>query len=139
MKRIVAAVITIALALSAFLPSTAQAMPASWKGSEIVTKAGVTYRLRKSDHVAAVVRVRKAKATIPAEVKHKGRWYEVRAIWDGAIPKSQKSLTIHADLECCEDADLWRVPKVMVTRKGMHRWLKRTGANVSKISCKGCE
>jgi hypothetical protein len=119
------------------IPRPAAALPISWRGSKVVTQAGVTYRVRDKDRAAVVVRVHKSRATIPAEIRHRGKWYEVRAIWPGAL-RGVKSMTIHADLETCEDARLWKIP-VRVTRAGMYRWLHRTGAAVKLIHCEGCK
>lgn len=136
MKRTTTIFVLIALLIALF-PRPAHAMPNSWRDSKVVTQAGVTYRVRSKDRAAVVIKVRKQRATIPAEIKYHGRWYEVRAIWPGAL-KGVKSITIHADLETCEDACLWRIT-VKVTRAGMYRWLHRTGADVSMIHCKHCK
>lgn len=125
------------LTIFALFPRPAAALPNSWQGTRTVTQSGVTYRVRSKDRAAVVIKVRKQRATIPAEIKYRGRWYEVRAIWPGAL-KGVKAITIHADLETCEDARLWKIP-VKVTRAGMYRWLRRTGANVTLIHCEGCK
>lgn len=137
MKRF-AKVLAIVLFIAATIfPTHAHAMPNSWRGTKTVTQAGITYRVRSKDRAAVVIKVRKQRATIPVEIKYHGKWYEVRAIWPGAL-KGVKAITIHADLETCEDARLWRIP-VKVTRVGMYRWLHRTGADVSMIHCKHCK
>lgn len=136
MKRFAKVFVLFALFITIF-PVRAHALPNSWRGTKTVTQSGVTYRVRSKDRAAVVIKVRKQRATIPAEIKYKGRWYEVRAIWPGAL-KGVKSITIHADLETCEDARLWKIP-VKVTRAGMYRWLYRTGADVSMIHCKHCK
>lgn len=136
MKRTTILALLVALFIALF-PARAHALPNSWRGTKTVTQAGVTYRVRNRDRAAVVVKVRKQRATIPAEIKYRGRWYEVRAIWPGAL-KGVKAITIHADLETCEDARLWKIP-VKVTRAGMYRWLHRTGANVALIHCEGCK
>ena len=135
MKR--TTILALLFTILVLIPRPAHALPVSWRDSKVVTQAGVTYRVRSKDLAAVVVRVRKTRATIPAEIKYHGRWYEVRAIWPGAL-KSVKTIAIHADLETCEDARLWKIP-VKVTRAGMYRWLHRTGANVSMIHCKHCK
>lgn len=139
MRRIINTILA-ALLMAAILPATAHAMPKAWRGSHRVTQAGVTYRVTTihGERVAVVTRIHRKDATIPAEIKRGGRWYEVRAIWDGAIPRKCRRVTIHADLECCEDGRLWSVG-VRVTRKGMYRWLHRTGAHVTLIRCDECE
>ena len=134
MKRIIR-VLTIALVIVTILATPAHALPNRWKGTPKFTRAGVTYRVK--DHDAVVVKTKGKRVTIPAEIKYRGKFYEVRAIWPGAL-KGVRSMTIHADLECCEDARLWRIP-VKVTRKGMYKWLRRTGANVTKITCPDCK
>lgn len=136
MKRTTIFALLVALFIALF-PVHAHALPNSWRGTKTTTQAGVTYRVRSKDRAAVVIKVRKQRATIPAEIKYKGRWYEVRAIWPGAL-KGARSITIHADLETCEDARLWRIP-VKVTRAGMYKWLRRTGANVTLIHCEGCK
>ena len=133
MKRIIR-VLTIALVIVTILATPAHALPNRWKGTPKFTRAGVTYRVK--GHDAVVVKTKGKRVTIPAEIKYRGKWYEVRALWDGSL-KGVKRVTIHADLETCEDARLWKIP-VKVTRKGMYKWLKRTGANVSLIHCDGC-
>lgn len=125
----------IALLLALAMPHKADALPVAWRGTPRFTQAGVTYRVR--GHSAVVVRTRGKRVCIPAEIKCHGKWYEVRAIWSGAL-KGARVVTIHADLETCEDARLWKI-QVRVTRRGMYRWLHETGANVKKINCKHCK
>ena len=132
---IVCAVIAVLLALT--MPRKADAMPIAWRFTRTTTHNGVTYRVRDGDHVAVVIRTSRRNVTIPAEVKAFGKWYEVKAIWDGSL-RGVKKVTIHADLETCEDARLWKIP-VRVTRRGMYRWLRKTGANVRKVYCKHCK
>lgn len=126
----------IAIIVTLLTPARADALPVAWRNSRVVTKGAITYRVK--GHTAVVIRVRR-NATIPAEIKKGGRWYEVRAIWPNSIAKRVTKLTIHADLECCEDGRLWSLKRVTVTRKGMYRWLKRTGANVTRIHCPYCK
>lgn len=132
---IVCAIIAAALALA--MPRDAHALPKAWQGTPTFTKAGITYRVK--GHAAVVVKTSGKRVNIPAEIKYKGKWYEVRAIWSGAL-KGAKVVTVHADLETCETARLWsKSVQVRVTRAGMYKWLKRTGCNVTRIHCSGCE
>lgn len=136
MKRIVP---IIALFLVLLVPSRADAVPVKWRGTPRFTRAGITYRVHDGMHAAVVVKTNGRRVNVPAEIKYHGKWYEVRAIWPGAL-KGARLVTIHADLECCESTRLWSTKvRVRVTRKSMYRWLKRTGANVSRIHCDGCE
>ena len=136
MKRIIAALL---LFIALFIPNRADALPVAWRGTPKFERGGITYRVRDDLHAAVVVKTHGKRVCIPAEVKYHGKWYEVRAIWSSAL-KGAKSVTIHADLETCESARLWSPSvRVKVTRKGMYRWLKSTGANVTRIRCKGCE
>lgn len=134
---IVCAIITLFLALA--MPTRADAMPVKWRNTPTTTQAGVTYRIHDGMHAAAVVKTSGARVNIPAEVRYRGKWYRVRAIWPDAL-KGAKKVTIHADLESCESGRLWsKKVQVSVTRAGMYRWLKRTGANVKRIHCAGCK
>ena len=134
---ITCAIITVVLAIT--MPREADALPVAWRGTPKFTRAGVTYRVRDDIHAAVVVRTKDKRVTIPAEVKHGGKWYEVRAIWPEAL-KGARVVTIHADLECIESARVWAPDvKVRVTRTGMYRWLKRTGANVTRVRCPHCK
>lgn len=134
MKRVP---IILAVLIALLAPSTANAMPKAWRGTPSFTRSGITYRVK--GHSAVVTRTSGRNVTIPAEIKYHGKWYEVRAIWPGAL-KGAKTVTIHADLETCESARLWsKSVRVRVTRTGMYRWLKATGANVTRIHCDGCE
>lgn len=136
MKRIIP---IIALFIALFIPNRADALPVAWRGTPKFERGGITYRVRDDLHAAVVVRTRGKRVCIPAEIKHGGKWYRVRAIWPGAL-KGAKTVTIHAELETCESARLWSPSvRVRVTRKGMYRWLHRTGANVTRIHCSECE
>lgn len=125
----------LAILVAVLMPTKADALPNRWKGTPRLTRAGVTYRVE--GHDAVVVKTRGERVMIPAEVKYRGKWYEVRALWDGSL-KGVKRITIHADLETCEDARLWKIP-VRVSRRGMFKWLRRTGANVTKFTCPDCK
>lgn len=145
LKRVMHCVVTaivctiIAALLAIAMPHKADALPTTWRGTPVFTKHGVTYRVHDGMHAAVVTRTKGKRVNIPAEIKYHGKWYEVRAIWPGAL-KGARVVTIHADLETCETARLWSPSvKVRVTRYGMWRWLLRTGANVSKIHCDGCK
>ena len=132
---VVCAIITVLLAL--VLPHEAHAIPKSWQGTPQFTQGGITYRVK--GHDAVVTKTKGKNVTIPAEVRYKGRWYEVRNVWSGAL-KGAKTVTIHADLDGCESPQLWRKGvRVRVTRTGMYRWLKSTGCKVTRIHCEGCE
>lgn len=136
-KKLVTIFVFVALLIAA-VPARAYALPVRWRGTPKFERGGITYRVHDGMHSAVVVKTRGKRVFIPAEIKYKGKWYEVRAIWPGAL-KGARRVTIHADLECCETGRLWSPKvKVRVTRKGMYRWLKRTGANVTLIHCDGC-
>ena len=135
LTAIVCAIIAVLLALT--MPRDAHAIPKSWRNAPQFTQGGVTYRVRGWQ--AVVVKTNGKRVNIPAEVKYRNKWYEVRAIWSTAL-KGAKTITIHADLETCETARLWsKNVQVRVTRTGLYRWLKRTGANVRRIHCEGCK
>lgn len=123
---------TILMLVAILVPRTANALPKSWNDSRTKTIAGVTYRYRKSDHAAVVIRTRGKSVTIPREVRIGRRFYEVKNIWQGGINRKCRRITIHADLESCEDGRLWQV-KVYVTNRGVYHWLHDTGANVRYI------
>lgn len=141
MRRIMHCVATavacaiIALLLALAMPRKADAIPVAWRATPRFTQNGITYRVKGWD--AVVVKTSRRNVTIPAEVRYKDRWYEVRAIWDGAL-KGVRRVTIHADLETCEDARLWKIP-VRVSRYGVFKWLKRTKADVTKFKCPHCK
>ena len=129
----------IAAILAIAMPHKADALPLAWRGTPVFTKSGVTYRVHDGMHSAVVVRPKGKQVNIPAEIKYHGKWYEVRAIWPGAL-KGARVVTIHADLETCETARLWSPSvRVRVTRLGMLFWLMRTGANVQLHWCWGCK
>lgn len=111
--------------------SQAEALPVDWRGTTKVTQHHVTYRIRKSDRVAVVVRTTGKSVRIPYAIRHRGVTYKVRNIWSEAL-RGAKVVRIEANLEGCESARLWKT-KVHVTRKGMYRWLKRTGADVRLV------
>lgn len=135
MKR--ATILALLFTILVLIPRPAHALPNYWKGTPTFTRGGLTYRVK--GHDAVVVKTSRRNVTIPAEVRYKGRWYEVRNVWTGAL-KGARSVTIHADLDGCESGTLWkRGVRVYVTRKGMYRWLHRTGANVTLIHCEGCK
>lgn len=127
--------IALALAICAAISSPAHAIPATWRGTPRFTRENVTYRVR--GHDAVVVATRGKRVTIPAEVRFRGKWYEVKNVWPGAL-RGARVVTIHADLDGCDCQRLWRV-RVRVTRRGMYRWLKSTDAHVTKIHCSDCE
>ena len=133
MKR--STILALLFTILVLIPRPAHAIPNRWKGTPRFQRAGITYRV--SGHDAVVVKTSRRNVTIPAEIKYRGKWYEVRAIWDGSL-RGVRRVTIHADLETCEDARLWRIP-VRVTRRGMYKWLRRTGADVRLIHCEGCK
>ena len=135
LTAIVCAIIAVLLALA--MPHDAHAMPKAWRNALQFTQGGVTYRVRGWQ--AVVIKTSGKRVNIPAEVKYRNKWYEVRSIWSGAL-KGTKTITIHADLDSCESAQLWKKGvQVRVTRYGMYKWLKRTGASVRRIHCEGCE
>lgn len=135
LTAIICGIIAVLLALA--MPRNAHAIPKAWRNTPQFTQSGVTYRVKGWS--AVVVKTSGGRVNIPAEVKYHGKWYEVRAIWSTAL-KGAKTITIHADLETCETARLWsKNVQVRVTRYGMYKWLKRTGCNVKRIHCSGCE
>lgn len=109
-------------------PSQAEAVPRDWRGTTKVTQHHVTYRLRKSDKVAVVVKTNGKHIRIPSTVKHDGKTYKVRNIWTTAL-KGAKVVRIEANLEGCDCRRLWKV-KVHVTKKDIYQWLSHSGANV---------
>lgn len=111
--------------------SKAEALPVDWRGTTKVTQRHVTYRIRRSDKVAVVVRTTGRSVRIPYAIRHRGVTYKVRNIWPEAL-RGAKVVRIEADLDGCESARLWKA-KVQVTRRGMYRWLKRTGADVRLV------
>lgn len=135
LTAIVCAIIAAMLALA--MPHNAHAMPKAWRNTPTVTQNGVTYRVRGWQ--AVVIKTNGRQVNIPAEIKYRNKWYEVKSIWSTAL-KGAKTITIHADLDSCESAQLWKKSvQVRVTRTGIYRWLKKTGANVRRIHCSGCE
>ena len=139
MHCIVTAIVStlIALAIALAFPHDAHAMPRAWRNAPTTTQQGITYRVKGT--TAVVTSTKGANVSIPAEIKYRGRWYEVKAIWGGAL-KGARVVTIHADLETCESSRPWvKGVKVRVTRAGMYRWFKSTGANVTRIHCSSCK
>lgn len=112
-------------------PSQAEALPRSWRNTTMVTQHGVTYRIRKSDKAAVVVKTNGKRVCIPSTVKHDGKTYKVRNIWTTAL-KGAKVIRLEANLEGCDCRRLWKV-KVYVTQKDMYKWLSKTGANVHLV------
>ena len=134
MKRIYKlTIIALLVALvSVAIPARAYAIPKRWRDAPTVTQDGATYRYR--DGVAVVTKLPNRKeVTVPYSIKAKGKTYAVRAIWDGAIGSKTKKITLHANLDTCEDERLWsKQIKVRATDASTYKWLKRTGANVTK-------
>lgn len=123
--------LSVLVVLFATPASQAEALPVDWRGTTKVTQHHVTYRVRKSDKVAVVVRTTGRSVRIPYAIRHRGVTYKVRNVWSEAL-RGAKVVRIEADLDGCESARLWKV-KVQVTRRGMYRWLKRTGADVHLV------
>lgn len=123
--------LSVLIALLAAPASQAEALPRSWRNTTIVTQHGVTYRVRKSDKVAVVVKTKGKHVRIPSTVKHDGRTYRVRNIWSSAL-KGCKVVYIKANLEGCDCARVWHI-KVYVAHRSMLRWLRDTGADVERL------
>lgn len=139
MRKFTAVVVTILVAL-ALAPSEARAIPRPWRNTPTVTVGGNTYRVRDKGHVAVLVKTRGTSVTIPREIRARGKYYEVRGVWDTALRGARK-VEIHAKLECCESPQLWRKGvRVRVTDRGVYQWLKRTGVrDLQLIRCKYCK
>lgn len=111
--------------------SQAEPLPRDWRGTTKVTQHHVTYRIRKSDGIAVVVRTTGSNVRIPYAIRHRGATYKVCNIWSEAL-RGAKVIRIEADLDGCESARLWQTT-VRVTRRDMYRWLSRTGADVCLV------
>lgn len=129
-KLVVLLSMLVAFLSFAAAPSKAEALPADWHDTTVITKNHVTYRLR-NDGIAVVTKTRGKLVVIPKCVRHDGKTYKVRNIWTTAL-KGAKVVRLEANLEGCDCRRLWKV-KVRVTRKGMYRWLSQTGANVRLV------
>lgn len=135
MRKTIGTILTITLLVA--LTSVAYAAPRDF--TKTCKRDGITYAVSPKLKAAVVKRMpNRKRVTIPAEVRVGGKWYEVRAVWDSAIPKRVRTITIHADLETIEDGRAWHV-NLRVTRKGMYKWLKGTGAHVTRTHCTHCE
>ena len=126
----------IAAILAIAMPHEADAIPVVWRGTPQFTQKGVTYQVR--GWKAVVVKTHGKEVKIPAEVKYRGRWYEVRQMWSTSL-KGATKVVIHAELEGCDAWRLWRIKKVYVTHEDMYNWLKEGGAHVKLISCEACD
>ena len=133
----------IALLLALAMPHEADAIPAKFRNCPRVTKTYVkkvhvtrtkvkkvpykiTYLLYRD--AAIVTRTKGKDITIPYSVKHCGRRYIVRAIWDGALSdKRLCKIDLKAFLETCEDDSLFvrdaRNIEITVHRDSDFKWL----------------
>lgn len=111
--------------------SQTEALPVDWRSTTKVTQHHVTYRIRRSDKVAVVVRTTGRNVRIPYAIRHRGVTYKVRNIWPEAL-RGARVVRIEADLDGCESARLWQTT-VHVTRRDMYSWLIRTDADVRLV------
>lgn len=124
----IATAITIALAS---IPTTAQAMPTRYRNSDTTTVNGTHYIITGKQAIIDKLANRRT-VTVPKTIKHNGRRYSVRAIWDGAIRKTTKSIKLDADLDTLEDVNVWsRRVSVKTSDKSTYKWLHDGGAKVT--------
>lgn len=125
-----------ALAALALTPEPAEAMPAKFRKCPQVTQNGITYLLY--DRCAIVTKTpNRASVTIPHTIKHAGKCYTVRNVWDRTIemcPKIKRVILKARDLEAIEDPAIFERHsiKVVAYDRATYQWLKRSGVNVRK-------
>lgn len=130
----------LALAIMALTPSPAQAIPRKYAKCPTVRQNGITYLLYR--RCAIVTKTpNRATVTIPDSIKHDGKTYEVRSIWDatfGETPKIKKIVLKARHLESIEDAAIWERSDLTVicSDKSTYKWLKDTKAK-ARIKYRG--
>lgn len=112
-------------------PATAQAIPHKFRNCPRIVQNGTTYRLYERAAIVEKCPARKS-VTIPHRVRHAGKAYTVRAIWDGAIsPKTARIVLKARELETIEDARIWSGKVTIIcSDKSTRAWLRRGGAKV---------
>ena len=135
-KRIIPAILALAMAITMIFPARALAIPAKFRNCPSVTKDGVTYLLYKRCAIVRKTPNRKT-VTIPRTIRVKGKTYGVRAIWDHTFEMTPKLRTVilKADVECIEDPAIFTSHRIKVktNSKDMYKWLKRGGVNVTYV------
>jgi len=125
-----------ALAALAVTPEPAEAMPAKFRKCPKVTQNGITYLLYK--RCAIVTRTpNRSSITIPHSIRHAGKSYTVRNIWDHTIeecPKIRRIVLKARDLEAIEDPAIFENRRILVIcyDRSTYQWLKRSRVNARK-------
>lgn len=92
-----------ALAALAVTPEPAEAMPRKFRKCPKVKQNGISYILYRRLAIVTKCPARKS-VTIPDTIRHEGKRYTVRAIWDGSISAKTRRVVIKArHLETIED------------------------------------
>lgn len=135
MKRFAIIFITLSIVFSIFTtPAEALVVPRKFKKCPQIKQDGITYILYGKCAIVARTPNRK-RITIPNTIKHKGKKYLVRAIWDKTFELNNRLRYIDikaTQLECIEDPAIFDNHKIKVTvyDKGTYNWLKCYGSNV---------
>lgn len=130
--------IALAFGAVAFLaaPEPAQAIPRKFRNCPKVSQNGITYLLYQ--RAAIVTRTpNRQSVTIPDTIRHSGKTYTVRSIWDHTIemcPKIKRIILKARSLEAIEDPAIFENHsiKVVAYDRSTYAWLKRSGVNVRK-------
>jgi len=125
-----------ALAVLAVTPEPAEAMPAKFRKCPKVTQNSITYMLYQ--RCAIVTKTpNRASVTIPHSIRHNGKTYTVRSIWDHTIeecPKIRRIVLKARDLEAIEDPAIFEDRRILVIcyDRSTYAWLRRNRVNVRK-------
>lgn len=125
-----------ALAITAVTPEPAEATPRKFRNCPRVTQNGIQYLLYQ--RAAIVVKTpNRSSVTIPHSIRHSGKTYTVRSIWDHTIemcPKIRRIVLKAKHLEAIEDPAIFEDRRIMVIcyDKGTYQWLRRSGVNARK-------
>lgn len=125
-----------ALAALAVTPTEAEAMPAKFRKCPNIRQNGITYKLYQ--RCAIVTKTpNRSSITIPHTIRHAGRTYTVRSIWDHTIemcPKIRRIVLKARSLEAIEDPAIFEDRRIMVIcyDRSTYQWLKRSRVNVRK-------
>lgn len=125
-----------ALAALAVTPTEAEATPRKFAKCPKVTQNGIEYLLYK--RAAIVTKTpNRASVTIPHSIRHNGKSYIVRSIWDHTIeecPKIRRIVLKARDLEAIEDPAIFEDRRIVVIAydRSTYTWLKRSRVNVRK-------
>lgn len=125
-----------ALAALAVTPEPAEATPRKFRNCPKVTQNGITYMLYQRCAIVTKTPNRQT-VTIPDSIRHSGKTYTVRSIWDHTIeicPKIRRIVLKARSLEAIEDPAIFEDRRIMVIcyDRSTYAWLRRSGVNARK-------